>query len=209
MTSNSWTRLKANQWRMLNGFQKIKILKWLEFGYPKLLILMATSPMRRARRFWNLQMKQIMTSMILMSTKNLVRSNKSTRKSTRSSRTSMFLFRRSLSIKASQLEGVSTDLIVVFPLGRYGSIRVAVGSGGEPRTYTEAMSSVESTEWKAPMEEEMASHRENGNWELTQVPTVRRTVGCNWVYKRKNDENGKIARFKARLVAQDFANFHE
>lgn len=55
------------------------------------------------------------------------------------------------------------------------------------------------------MEEEMATHRENGTWKLTQLPTNRRAIGCKWVFKRKKDETGEVARFKARLVAQGFS----
>lgn len=33
-------------------------------------------------------------------------------------------------------------------------------------------------------------------------------IGCNWVFKVKNNPNGLIERYKARLVAQGFPRVH-
>lgn len=39
-------------------------------------------------------------------------------------------------------------------------------------------------------------------WRLTKLP--ERPLGCKWLYTVKRDETGKIARYKARLVAQGY-----
>lgn len=37
------------------------------------------------------------------------------------------------------------------------------------------------------------------------MPTNRNVIGSKGVYKIKRDRNGKISRYKARLVAQSFS----
>ncbi|CAA6671052.1 unnamed protein product [Spirodela intermedia] len=54
--------------------------------------------------------------------------------------------------------------------------------------------------WRKAMEEEMASIEENRTWSLVDLPHGRRAIGLKWVYKVKRDENGAVAKYKARLV---------
>lgn len=74
----------------------------------------------------------------------------------------------------------------------------------EPRSYQEAVSGPQCAEWKSAMEEEMQSHRDNGTWELVNLPADRKAIGSKWIFKCKADEEGNLVRFKARLVAQGF-----
>ncbi|XP_029729121.2 uncharacterized protein LOC115266725 [Aedes albopictus] len=74
----------------------------------------------------------------------------------------------------------------------------------EPRTFNEAMKGPEAELWKAAMDDEMTSLQENGTWQLTDIPTGRKAVGCKWIFKRKLDEDRNVVRYKARLVAQGF-----
>ena len=41
-------------------------------------------------------------------------------------------------------------------------------------------------------------------WELVELPDGRKPVGNKWVFKLKTDEDGRIERYKARLVAQGY-----
>lgn len=41
-------------------------------------------------------------------------------------------------------------------------------------------------------------------WHLVELPTGTKPVGCRWVYTVKRDEDGRIVKFKARLVAQGY-----
>lgn len=75
----------------------------------------------------------------------------------------------------------------------------------EPRSFREAMISPKKVEWKMAMEEEIRSLIENQTWELVVLPPGKKTIGCKWIYKMKTDENGKIVRYKARLVALGFS----
>jgi hypothetical protein len=77
---------------------------------------------------------------------------------------------------------------------------------GIPYTYKEAVQSVESAKWKEAMDEEMKSLHKNQTWDLVQLPKGKKTIGCKWVYAKKegNPEKDNI-RFKARLVAKGYA----
>ena len=55
------------------------------------------------------------------------------------------------------------------------------------------------------MEEEMETLKEMGTWTLVDLPVDRQAIGCKWVFVRKRDDNGDIAQWKARLVAQGFS----
>ncbi|KXJ70180.1 hypothetical protein RP20_CCG024584 [Aedes albopictus] len=74
----------------------------------------------------------------------------------------------------------------------------------EPHTIKEAMESTEKDLWKAAIKEELQAHEENGTWKVVPLPAGRKTIGCKWIFKRKEDEKGNVVRYKARLVAQGF-----
>ena len=75
----------------------------------------------------------------------------------------------------------------------------------EPQTLREALSSPESEEWRAAMEEELQSLLANNTWTLVPLPPGRRAVKSKWVYKAKLDSEGNLKRHKARLVAKGFS----
>jgi Reverse transcriptase (RNA-dependent DNA polymerase) len=75
----------------------------------------------------------------------------------------------------------------------------------EPRTYLEAVNHpLYSKEWELAIKEEYDSLMKNGAWELVEAPPGRNIVTCKWVFKAKRDAEGRIVRFKARLVARGF-----
>lgn len=79
-------------------------------------------------------------------------------------------------------------------------------SVGIPSNFQEANSSSESEDWSIAMGEEMNSLLKNNTWELVQLPTGKRAIGCKWVYTKKEgfpEQSG--VRFKARLVAKGYA----
>lgn len=75
----------------------------------------------------------------------------------------------------------------------------------EPRTYKQATGCRYAKDWHDAMKEELDSIHENETWELVELPQGRKAIGSKWVFKIKVDENGKITRRKARLVAQGFS----
>ena len=49
---------------------------------------------------------------------------------------------------------------------------------------------------------------DNETWELVELPSGRKPVGCKWVFKIKRDCNGKVEQYKARLVAKGYTQKH-
>ena len=75
----------------------------------------------------------------------------------------------------------------------------------EPTTVEEALASPEHKKWKEAMNKEIESLKANKVYDLVELPSNKKTVGCKWVFKRKINADGSIERYKARLVAQGFS----
>ena len=73
------------------------------------------------------------------------------------------------------------------------------------KSYEEAISGPEADKWKEAMDAEIEQLYEMGTWEEAELPVGRKAVGCRWVFLRKRGEEGKIIKYKARLVAQGFS----
>ena len=74
----------------------------------------------------------------------------------------------------------------------------------DPKTFTEAMSSQDVSFWKKTIQDEMDSIVGNNTWELSDLSTGCKPLGCKWIFKRKMKADGSIDKFKARLVIQGF-----
>ena len=105
------------------------------------------------------------------------------------------------------------------PPERYGSMEYAdtakvdhvvynVCQITEPKTIDEALFSEHAKEWKQAADSEYKSLMENETWELVELPKDRQAVGCKWVFKVKHTSDGRVERFKGRLVAKGFAQKH-
>ncbi|CAI7798883.1 unnamed protein product [Closterium sp. NIES-54] len=75
---------------------------------------------------------------------------------------------------------------------------------GEPATLKEALESSDAEEWKKAMESELKSIEENGTWELVELPEGRKAITSKWLFKINSDADGKIERYKSRLVAKGY-----
>ncbi|KAI3522492.1 hypothetical protein L1887_00319 [Cichorium endivia] len=71
----------------------------------------------------------------------------------------------------------------------------------EPSTYRQAKVK---HEWVTAMKEELISIEKNDTWKLVELPKGRKAIGLKWVYKVKRDPNGKILKYKARIVAKGY-----
>ena len=78
-------------------------------------------------------------------------------------------------------------------------------SARDPKSVREAFTSSDSEKWHAAMESEIANIEAKGTWRETQLPAGRKAVGCKWVFKVKEDADGQVVKYKARLVAQGFS----
>ena len=75
----------------------------------------------------------------------------------------------------------------------------------EPKTIEEALAGKHAKEWKAAADSEYESLVENETWELVELPQDREAIGCKWVFKVKHTSDGKVERFKGRLVAKGYS----
>ena len=70
----------------------------------------------------------------------------------------------------------------------------------QPDTYDEAVSSSQHAEWHEAMNSEISSLNENDTWTLEYLPEGHKAIPCKWVYKIKQNPDGSIDKYKARLV---------
>ena len=70
----------------------------------------------------------------------------------------------------------------------------------DPKTYGEAMRSIDAPFWKEAINDEMSSLKNNKTWFLTDLPPGCKSIGCKWVFRKKLRTDGSIEKFKARLV---------
>lgn len=59
--------------------------------------------------------------------------------------------------------------------------------------------------WREAMKSEIDSIEKNQTWELTTLPEGFKAIGVKWVYKTKLNEDGKVEKYKARLVVKGYA----
>ena len=120
----------------------------------------------------------------------------------------------------SSLRRVSTRSTKSVPPTRYGideyaqHVAYRVYNIEEPTTLKEATNSQQALQWTEAANVEYESLIENHTWDLVELPKDRKPVGCKWIFKAKYKDDGEIERFKARLVAQGYAqkpgiDFHE
>ncbi|PKU62451.1 Retrovirus-related Pol polyprotein from transposon TNT 1-94 [Dendrobium catenatum] len=67
-----------------------------------------------------------------------------------------------------------------------------------PRTYKQA---AQIHHWQKAMLDEFQALTKQGTWILVPHPPNKPILGCKWTYKKKVLPNGKLDRYKARLVA--------
>lgn len=74
----------------------------------------------------------------------------------------------------------------------------------EPKTFEEAMRSIDAVFWKEAINSEMESILSNKTWELVDLPKGSKAIGSKWIFKRKLRTDGTLERYKARLVIKGF-----
>ena len=55
------------------------------------------------------------------------------------------------------------------------------------------------------MVDEMQSLHKNEAWDLVELPAGRKPIGRKWVFKNKMNVEGKVEKYKARLVEKCYS----
>lgn len=71
-----------------------------------------------------------------------------------------------------------------------------------PTTYTEISGRDDELLWRNAVKEELSSLIENKTWDLVSLPPNKRPINCKWVFTIKDNSDGGIDRYKARLVVK-------
>nr|GEZ20354.1 ABC transporter E family member 2 [Tanacetum cinerariifolium] len=79
-----------------------------------------------------------------------------------------------------------------------------LGDLGEPANYKAALLDPEYEKWHNAMNVEMQSMKDNEVWVLVELPSNGKTVGSEWLFKKKTDMDGVVHTYKARFVAKDY-----
>ena len=74
----------------------------------------------------------------------------------------------------------------------------------DPRSYKEAMISLDASLWKEAINSEIESIMYNHTWEIVDLPLSAKTIGCKWIFKRKLKPHGSIEKYKECLVSKGF-----
>lgn len=75
-----------------------------------------------------------------------------------------------------------------------------------PRTYNQAISCRDQNHWIIAIEMELRSIKENNTWTVVDLPNGKSAIGCKWLFKIKENENG-TSTYKARLGFFGFFGF--
>jgi hypothetical protein len=75
----------------------------------------------------------------------------------------------------------------------------------DPRTVREAMDSEDGKFWKKAMDEEMAALDKNEAWDLVELSNRINPIGNKWLFKNKLNADGKVEKYKDRLVAKGYS----
>lgn len=91
------------------------------------------------------------------------------------------------------------DYVVDEEVTKEEEINLAFMVSADPVSFEEAE---RSSKWKATMDAEMNSIERNHTWQLVELPEGAKKIGVRWIYKTKLNDQGKVDKYKARLVVK-------
>lgn len=97
-------------------------------------------------------------------------------------------------VRACTKHPISIYLTYSQLLGSYRAFISKVGEIQVPRTILEAL---QDPQWKMAVIGEMKALKENGTWEMQELPEGKKTIGSKWVFIVKYILNGTVERYKA------------
>ncbi|GMI85341.1 hypothetical protein HRI_002203400 [Hibiscus trionum] len=72
-------------------------------------------------------------------------------------------------------------------------------------THVDVHHALADPKWKAAVLAEYEALLSNDIWDIVELPSGRKPVGCKWIFRVKLKADGTVDRYKARLVAKGFA----
>jgi len=75
---------------------------------------------------------------------------------------------------------------------------------GDPKTLQQARSRTDWPQWQEAMDREISTLEGAHTWESVPRPPGKNIVGSKWVFRIKRNAEGKVQKYKARLVARGF-----
>ncbi|KAJ0603641.1 putative RNA-directed DNA polymerase [Helianthus annuus] len=72
---------------------------------------------------------------------------------------------------------------------------------GDPTNYEDAC---KDSKWVIAMEDEIKAIEQNHTWDLVEAPEGVKPMGVKWVFKTKFNGDGKVDKYKARLVVKGY-----
>lgn len=81
---------------------------------------------------------------------------------------------------------------------------VAIHNDDSPKTFGEAMNSIDVNKWIEVIQDEYNSLLINKTWDLHKVFEGRHSIGCKWMFCIKIKLNGSIDYYNACLVAKSY-----
>jgi len=90
------------------------------------------------------------------------------------------------------------------PSTSYSNFALSI-TDDDPRTVKEAVDLEDGKLWKEAMVDEMESLHKNEAWDLVELPAGRKPIGSKWVFKKKTNAEGKVERYKSRLVEKGYS----
>jgi len=92
-----------------------------------------------------------------------------------------------------------------YSISSYGHhANVANAEAPEPKTYNEAMASLDAGEWLAACEEEMHTWKHLNMYDIVPRPKGCKIIGSKWVFHIKRGPDSSIQKHKACIIAQGF-----
>lgn len=75
----------------------------------------------------------------------------------------------------------------------------------ELKSYDEAVNNlIHSQRWRETIENKLQNLENHQTWKYNILLSGQKTIGLKWVFKVKYNPDGFLAKFKVRLVAQEF-----
>jgi len=80
--------------------------------------------------------------------------------------------------------------------------------GLEPRTIEEAKKRADWPMWEEAIQKELDALQKANTWDVVEHPPGKNIVSCKWVFRIKKDLEGRIAKYKAQLIARGFTQVY-